>query len=313
MVILLQAALLLLFLLLAFTAVYSLMLVIYRENKQKSRLRGRRKSQQTLDTAVGRNSKVQQKAVQHISDLLRSVHSSFSVKWFYTLTAVLACLGLSLGILMFQQLKGTLLLTFMLTSLPYLTLRVRLISFQMRRKEEFLPALEVFYQCYVTTMPGNVRNTLHQAVSGGHMTFSMKRMFEQLYRDLMTQNHVDEAFRIFVISLGHTWSKHFAQMLKMSLEEGVDIRDNLKQLITDMRKAEKAALIDRNRLLEIRIASFSPMLFLILFVGINFYLDDQQSYRFYFLDPGGRGMLLDAVWLIFASFVMGIYLSVKRM
>lgn len=79
-----------------------------------------------------------------------------------------------------------------------------------------------------------------------------------------------------------------------------------------MRKAQISEKQERNRLLEIRIANFSPILFLIVFMGVNFKLDAQMAYTYYVLDPEGRDLLLDALLLIFLSFVMGVYLSFGR-
>jgi hypothetical protein len=101
-------------------------------------------------------------------------------------------------------------------------------------------------------------------------------------------------------------------MMAVALEEGADITDNLRELIDDMRRAQLAERADRNRLLEIRIANFSPILFLVIFVGVNVRLDADMAYAYYVLDPQGRDLLLDALLLIFASFVMGVYLSVRR-
>jgi hypothetical protein len=38
-----------------------------------------------------------------------------------------------------------------------------------------------------------------------------------------------------------------------------------------------------------------------------------MAYRHYIVDPAGRNLLLDALLLTAASFVMGFWLSVKRM
>jgi hypothetical protein len=80
-----------------------------------------------------------------------------------------------------------------------------------------------------------------------------------------------------------------------------------------MRKARRANQQERNKLLEIRLANFSPVLFLGLFVGINFHYTPENAYLYYIVDPKGRDLLLNAVVLIFISFVMGLWLSRRKM
>jgi hypothetical protein len=80
-----------------------------------------------------------------------------------------------------------------------------------------------------------------------------------------------------------------------------------------MRNAQLANQQERHRLLEIRLANFTPALFLVLFVAVNFRLNPEGSYRSYILDPTGRGMLLNALALLFGSLLMGLYLSRRKM
>jgi hypothetical protein len=141
----------------------------------------------------------------------------------------------------------------------------------------------------------------------------MKPLFELLYRNLMTSRGVDQSLRVLGLSLGHVWGDYFINILRVALTEGNRVDENLRDLITDMRKAQRHDQQERNKLLEIRIANFTPVLFLGLFLGINFKLNADSAYLYYVLDPDGRGMLLDALLLIFASFLMGVYLSMRRM
>ncbi|MOA32007.1 hypothetical protein D3C78_1531950 [compost metagenome] len=80
-----------------------------------------------------------------------------------------------------------------------------------------------------------------------------------------------------------------------------------------MRRARRTNELERNRLLEIRIANFSPLLFLVIFIAINFHCNQDNSYFYYVIDPQGRDMLLNALVLIFVSFLMGLWLSRKKM
>jgi hypothetical protein len=52
---------------------------------------------------------------------------------------------------------------------------------------------------------------------------------------------------------------------------------------------------------------------LALFLFINFKVNYTNAYYYYVLDPAGRNLILDALLLIFVSFLMGIYLSLRRM
>jgi hypothetical protein len=80
-----------------------------------------------------------------------------------------------------------------------------------------------------------------------------------------------------------------------------------------MRRARRANEQERNKLLEIRIANYTPLLFLILFVGLNVHYSPENAYRYYLADPKGRDLMLNAFVLIFASFLMGIWLSRRKM
>jgi hypothetical protein len=249
----------------------------------------------------------------HLSELMEAVHSSFSISAFLTASFLLFLSGFLAGALLFQTLKGVFVLSFVLGTLPYLLLRMRLISIQLRTRLEFLPAVEVFYQYYVLGGQKNVRTALKDCIEENRLMYPMRPVFEQLYRNLTTSRDVDVSLRIFSMTLGHRWASYFSNILRVALLEGNPVGDNLKDLIEDMRKAQRADQAERNRLLEIRIANFTPILFLGVFLFVNFKINYQSAYMYYIIDPGGRSMLLDALVFIFASFVMGVYLSMKRM
>ena len=98
--------------------------------------------------------------------------------------------------------------------------------------------------------------------------------------------------RIFSLTLGHTWADYFVGIMRVALTEGSFVGESLKELITDMRKAQRFDQLERNRLLEIRIANFTPILFLALFLFINFKVNTENAYLYYMVDPGGRNMIL---------------------
>ncbi|HEX7057003.1 MAG TPA: hypothetical protein VF260_07370, partial [Bacilli bacterium] len=208
---------------------------------------------------------------------------------------------------------GIIVLGVMFGSLPYIWLRFKLTGLHMRIRLELLSAIEIFYQAYVLAPHKNIRSVLHAVVQAGRIQYPARPLFEQLYRNLAIAPDPDEGLRIFSFALGSIWGDYFANILRYGLLEGLDITGNLQELIEDMRKAKRIDQMERNRLLEIRIANFTPIFFLAVFLGINFRLNPTAAYHYYVLDEAGRDMLLDSLLLIFASFVMGIFLSMKRL
>ncbi|MNI55154.1 hypothetical protein D3C73_1100850 [compost metagenome] len=229
------------------------------------------------------------------------------------LMLILFLSGFLIGALFFQSLKGVLVLSSIASLLPYSLLRMKLITVRLQTRLEFLPAVEIFYQYYMINGQKNIKVSMKTCMEEDRIKYPIKPIFEQLYRNLMTQRSVDDSLRIFSMALGHKWADYFVEIIKVSLNEGSYIGDSMKELIMDMRKAQRSDQVERNRLMEIRIANFTPILFLALFLFINFKVNYANSYQYYVLDPAGRSMLLDACLLIFISFMMGIYLSLRRM
>ena len=253
------------------------------------------------------------KVYGHLTDLLEATQSRITVGGVVTISWLLLLAGILIGTFFFQSLKGVVLVTLMVTSLPYTMLRLKLISVRLRTRLEFLPAIEVFYQYYLIYGQRNVKTALKMCLEENRLLYPMKPIFEQLYRNLMTQRDTEESLRLFAMTLGHIWGDYFRQILSVALSEGNEISSNLRDLIQDMRKAQRHDQAERNRLLEIRIANFTPILFLALFLILNFKINYANAYLYYVLDPVGRNLLLDALGLIFLSFMMGIYLSLRRM
>ncbi len=249
----------------------------------------------------------------HLALLLDSVRWQISPSSFIVLSLVLTLAGSAGGALAVQSVKGAALSAMLLGGLPYLSLRFVLSQRQLQSRVEFLPAVELFYQSYLTTGGRQVRIALGRTVEEKRLMGPLQPVFEQLYLNLSVKGDDEASLRIFVAALGHLWGEYFANLLRVALAEGYSIESNLKALIGDMRQAQRADQIERNRLLEIRLANFSPVLFLALFLGINFHYNPAGSYAYYLVDPKGRDMLLNAAALIFASFLMGIYLSRRRM
>lgn len=250
---------------------------------------------------------------RHLGDLVEVTRLVPTIGAFLTLTLILSLGGITAGVLVFQSAKGVLALLTVAGMLPYVLLRLQLISRQMRIRLEFLPAAEVFYQQIMLEVRPNIRSTLQAVVAGDRLLYPVKSSFEQLQRNLTTGRETADALRVFKLEHGHVWADYFVNMFQIAIEDGVDIGPSLKELIEDMRRAQLYDQKARNRLLEIRLASFSPLFFLLLFAGVNLKLNYDNSIRFYLYTADGRSMLLNAILLIFGSFLMGIYLSMKRM
>jgi len=253
------------------------------------------------------------KSYQHVSDLLLALRWRLSPSGFAVCSLALGLLGIAMGTLVFQTFRSAVILMFMLSCLPYVLLRMSLMNRQTATRLEFLPAVELFYQSYLVTGCRHIRIALQKAVEERRLPGEVQAVFEQLYRNLSVKGDDEGSLRRFSLSFGSMWAEYFSNILKVALEEGNNVSDNLKELISDMRKAQLANQVERHKLLEIRMANYTPVLFLGLFMGVNFRLNPAGSYQYYILDPGGRGMLLNAVVLLFGSFMMGLYLSRKKL
>lgn len=254
-----------------------------------------------------------EKLKRHLADLLETLRMKISASAFLGSSGLLLLTGIAAGGLFFQTVKGTLLFGLLAGLLPYTALRALLVHRRMQTQMDFLPAVELFYQCYLVTGERQVRIALQRTVEERRLLGPMQSVFEQLYRNLSVRGDDEASLRLMSASLGHIWADYFVHILRVALVEGVPISESLKELLTDMRKARRSNEQERNRLLEIRVANFSPVLFLALFVGINLRYNKDNSYYYYLVDPQGRDMLLNALLLIFASFLMGLWLSRKKM
>ncbi len=249
---------------------------------------------------------------KHLGDLLRSARLSLTVESFVLISLLLGSAGAAAGMLYFVSVKGVAILGLFLLLMPYLWLRSRLIGMQVKHRFDLLPAIESFYQRYVLSESKNIVTVLHSALDGRHIPASLEPIFRQLYAGLMMHRERDDCLRVFTQALGGRWAEHLAAMFGYAAQDGTDISDGLRELITDMRHAIRTDHADRNRLLEIRIANFSPIVFLVVFIAVNYHMNPEQTYYYYMITEEGRNMLLDALALIGASFGMGLYLSMRK-
>jgi hypothetical protein len=298
--------------LLVFTSVRSLLAAAAARSGVASRLSYRRRAG-LLARTERRLAALASGPAARLSLLLESARAGIGPAAFLGLSALLAAAGGAAGALAIQTVKGTVVAALLFGGLPYIVVRMTLMHRQMRSRIDFLPAVELFYQSYLTTGGRQVKIALGRMVEERRLAGPLLPMFEQLYINLSVKGDDEASLRVFASAVGHDWADYFANLLRVALADGTPIADNLKELIGDMRRAARADQQERNRLLEIRIANFSPILFLALFIGINFRYNPEGAWRYYVLDPHGRDMLLNAAALIFASFLMGIWLSRRRL
>lgn len=295
---------------LSFMVLYRLLHGLVSASDKRSRLTYR------ANNRIGRHldNRLQKlgKPYEHLSELLETLQSGLQPLSFVWLSVLLLLGGITAGGLFFQSAKGVMLVGAAGALLPYTALRAVLIQRRQRAQHDFLPSLELFYQCYLLTGGRQVRIALQRTIEERRLMGPMQPVFEQLYRNLSVREDDDKSLRLFSAAVGSVWGDYFANLLRVSLSEGISIADGLKELIADMRKARRANEQERNKLLEIRIANFSPVFFLVLFIGINSRFNGRNAYYYYVVDPHGRDLLLNAIMLIFVSFLMGLWLSRKK-
>jgi hypothetical protein len=296
---------------LTFVFLHAMLQTLIRQRKARYRLHYVKQS--TIGSRFSEYLGKRSHFYKHVKEMMESVETKLSMNAMITMTIILFLTGLLGGALFFQTVKGVVIVTSICVSLPYMLLRMKLLGIRLQTRLEFLPAVEVFYQYYMIDPNKNIKIALKYCLEEDRILYPIKPVFEQLYRNLMTQRETEESLRIFSLTLGHTWADYFVGIMRVALTEGSFVGESLKELIVDMRKAQRSDQLERNRLLEIRIANFTPVLFLALFLFINFKVNRDNAYLYYVVDPVGRNMLLDAVLLIFVSFLMGIYLSLRRM
>ncbi|QAY66832.1 type II secretion system F family protein [Paenibacillus protaetiae] len=304
------AATALLFLLLGYVW-YQLLHGVMNTHSRQSRLTYR--ADRSLSKKLDRRLQRAGRAYNHLSELLETLQMNAQPVRLVALSLMLMIAGIAVGGLFFQSAKGVILMGGVFALLPYMTLRAILIQRRLQTQNDFLPSVELFYQCYLITGGKQLRLALQRTIDERRLIGPMQPVFEQLYRNLSVRDDDEKSLRLFASAIGSVWADYFVNLLRVALTEGVPITEGLKELITDMRKARRANEQERSKLLEIRIANFTPVFFLALFIGINIHYDGSNAYYYYVVDPQGRNMLLNAGLLIFISFLMGLWLSRKKM
>lgn len=297
--------------LLLFAAVRGMIAAATDRTESRGRLRHRRPAR-SVRSAVRRLVPLE-RLYGRLGLLLESARAGLSAQAFVGFSLLLLAAGGAAGALLVHSVKGTVLAAVLLGGMPYLVIRMLLAHRQMQSRVDFLPAVELFYQCYLTTGGRQVRLALARMVEERRLLGPLLPVFEQLYLNLQVKDDDEASLHIFVSAMGHLYADYFANLLRVALADDSPIAEGVKELIGDMRRAQRADRQERQRLLEIRIANFSPPLFLILFIGINMRYNPDGAYMYYVLDPNGRDMLLNAAALIFGSFLMGVYLSRRKL
>lgn len=185
---------------------------------------------------------------RHLMELMEATRMIRSFRMLVFLTVLMVLVGMVAGIWFFQSFKGLGVCMSIFGLIPYLWLRMRLVSGRLRTRLDFLPAVEVFYQQLLIDEGRNIRQTLQRVVAGDRLLYPIKACFEQLQRNLAAGRDQETAFRIFRLELGHVWADYFVHIMRMGLTEGVPIASNLKELVMDMRRAQLFDQRARNRL-----------------------------------------------------------------
>ena len=248
--------------------------------------------------------------LNRLHDQLIATQISLSIPVFFMLSSCLFAIGAYLGWIWFFDIRHVILLGLLLAICPWVFLRVRLAAAQVRMRLIFLDAVEIFYQAYVSVPRRNIRVVLAKIVSEQRMPKAIAHLFREMHEQFIFGD--ERALHTFAKAISHEWGYTFTHLLEVSMAEGIVLDHVLKEFIDDLRDAQKAALEDKTRLFEIRIANFSPPFFLALFIGLNLHFNFEAAIQAYFYDLHGRILLLQAFLLMVASFVMGVWLSVHR-
>lgn len=292
--------------------IYHVLALQIMQHQYKRNLHHRYSVKQNLSYDNIQN-KLIKSGIQHLNLLLQSLRLPIRVNQFLGFTLILTVMGFILGRLYFTNLSSIIICMILFMSLPYIVIRGYLIHTRIEAQREFLPAIELFYQCYLTTGGKQIKLALAKTTEEQVLLPAMQVIFTQLHRHLTVYPSVEHSLSIFNHATGHRWSNYFTQLLLVALNEGVSIKRGLKDLIDDMRRARKSNEVERHRLLEIRIANFTPVVFLLFFIGVNLSINFNQTVESYFYDEAGRRMLLHALVLMTLSLLMGIHLSRKKM
>jgi hypothetical protein len=249
-------------------------------------------------------------AFNQLQDELLAIHAPISMQVFLTLSLLCFTVGCYLGWIWLYTFRSTLMFGLIAVLLPYLIVRLRLIQVQMRMRLAFLPAIETFYQAYVSVPRRNIRVVLAKLMKEQRLPKVFMPLFYELHEQLVFGDTL--ALERFANSFKLDWGHTFVQFLDVGLTEGAVLDDALQGFLVDLREAQKAAIEDRNRLLEIRLANFSPALIVLLFIGVNLYFNHDAAVKSYFYDLHGRQLLLQSGLLITSSFAMGIWISLQK-
>lgn len=282
--------------------------ILYSMKNRKLALHKLRKH--VLSIEVSRRRLYRWPLLNRLQAQLIASRTSLSISVFIIFSLGLFVLGGYLGWIWFFTTNHVILLGFLLSICPWVFLRVRLANMQVRMRLTFLDAVEIFYQAYVSVPRRNIRVVLAKIVSEQRMPKAIAHLFREMHEQFIFGD--DRALHTFAQAISHEWGHTFTHLLEVSMSEGIVLDHVLQEFIRDLRDAQKSALEDKTRLLEIRIANFSPPFFLALFIGLNFHFNYEGAFQAYFVDLHGRILLLQAFLLMVASFVMGVWLSIQR-
>jgi hypothetical protein len=265
---------------------------------------------QVMQVDLAQRKKHRYQWMNHVQDQLIIARFPITALVFVGISGVLFLLGSYIGALWLNSITNMVLLGGLFALFPWLVLHMRLINLQMKLRLLFLEAVEIFYQAYVSVPRRNIRVVLAKIVSEQRMPRAIAHLFVEMHEQFIFGD--ERALHTFAKAISHEWGYTFTHLLEVAMQEGVLLDEVLQTFIIDLRESRKAALADKTRLIEIRMANFSPPIFLALFIGINLHFNYQGTMQAYFYDLHGRVLLLQAFLLMVASFVMGIWLSIQK-
>src|SRR5690554_2212371 len=139
---------------------------VHSDSKVRSRLTIRsRRTQGRWATWLYRRYKL----FIHLSELLESISSPIRTGQLLGIGFISAIGGVLIGTFFFSSMKGVISLGCILALIPYITVRMRLLTIQMRARINFLPAMEVFYQSYILSEHKNLRAVLKHSIEENRM------------------------------------------------------------------------------------------------------------------------------------------------
>jgi hypothetical protein len=191
----------------------------------------------------------------------------------------------------------SLIVALLMASLPYFYVRFRV---QFKRHKIALRMIML-----VQNLIGHYQSrlTVAEIVKKSMLTTPIEISSEWRRLELSLHMHsVKEALYEFARRVGNDWADDLVETLLIGTEFGTDISSSLKKLVVDMQIAKKN---EENRIAMISIYRIGTILMVFFAFGVvtlNIYADG-GNFHHYFVDPGGRKIMMFSVIVLFLSMV----------